>query len=144
MNKTSPYFLELRKIIWPIEWHESKKFLPMALILCCVLFNYTVFRNTKDTMIISTAGASATTFLKLYLVTPAAILFFMLYAKINNMFSFEKTFYVITIPFLVFMGLFAFVFHPFIDQIQPSELLRPFHLKTTVLMPLGNTRCSVW
>jgi len=117
---TEAQFSKWRARIWPIHGYEMKKFLPMALIMCCVLFNYTVFRNTKDTMIISTAGASATTYLKLYFVTPSAILFFMLYAKLNNAFSFEKTFYVVTAGFLTFMGLFAFVFHPFIDQVQPS------------------------
>ncbi len=117
---TQPEFSKWRARIWPIHNHEMKKFLPLALIMCCVIFNYTVFRNTKDTMIISTAGAAATTFLKLYFVTPSAILFFIYYAKVSSLFDDEKIFYVITIPFIVFMAIFSFVLHPFITQIQPS------------------------
>ena len=50
-------FSGLRAFLWPIHNHELKKFIPLALIMCCILFDYTVFRNTKDTLILTSAGA---------------------------------------------------------------------------------------
>lgn len=115
-----PEFSTLRGFLWPIHNYEMKKFFPLAMIMCCILFNYTVLRNTKDTLIISSAGASTITFLKLYFVTPAAILFFVLYAKISNIFDSEKIFYVLMVPFLLFMGAFAFILNPMLSSIHPS------------------------
>ncbi len=58
-------FTGLRAILWPIHKHELKKFLPLALIMFCILFNYTLLRDTKDTIVVTSAGAGAISFLKL-------------------------------------------------------------------------------
>jgi ATP:ADP antiporter, AAA family len=70
-----PEFTGLRASLWPIHNHELKKFLPLAFIMFCILFNYTLLRDTKDTIVVNSAGAGAISFLNLYCVTPAAILF---------------------------------------------------------------------
>ena len=75
-------FGPIRKLLWPIHNYEMKKFLPLGLIMFCILFNYTLLRDTKDTLVVNAAGARAITFLKLYCVTPGAILFVILYALI--------------------------------------------------------------
>ncbi|MBS0655723.1 MAG: hypothetical protein JSR46_08095, partial [Verrucomicrobia bacterium] len=33
-----------RKLLWPIHSHEVKKFLPMGIMMFCILFIYTVLR----------------------------------------------------------------------------------------------------
>ena len=76
---TQPEFTGLRAALWPIHTHELKKFLPLAFIMFCILFNYTLLRDTKDTIVVNSAGAGAISFLKLYCVTPAAILFVIFY-----------------------------------------------------------------
>ena len=81
---TAPEFTGWRAALWPIHGYELKKFLPLSLIMFCLLFNYTILRDTKDTLIVNTAGAGAITFLKLYCVTPAAALFVIFYAKLTN------------------------------------------------------------
>ena len=58
-------FGPIRKLIWPIHNYELKKFLPLGLIMFCILFNYTLLRDTKDTLVVNAAGAGAITFLKL-------------------------------------------------------------------------------
>jgi hypothetical protein len=37
-------FSGLRKLVWPIHSHEVKKFLPMGIMMFCILFIYTVLR----------------------------------------------------------------------------------------------------
>jgi ATP:ADP antiporter, AAA family len=116
----TPEFSRLRSMLWPIHSYEMKKFVPLALIMCLILFVYTTSRNIKDTLIVSSAGAGAITFLKLYCVMPSAMLFFILYTKLVNAFDLEKVFYLLVTPFLVFFALFASVLNPNLDSIQPS------------------------
>ncbi len=120
-TKKETEFSGLRKAFWPIHSHELKKFIPLAIIMFCLLFNYTILRDTKDSLIVNSAGAGAITFLKLYCVTPAAILFVVLYAKLTNILSRENVFYAVVAPFIIFFGLFGFVMYPNLDLIHPSK-----------------------
>jgi AAA family ATP:ADP antiporter len=113
-------FTGLRAALWPIHNHELKKFLPLGLIMFCILFNYTLLRDTKDTIVVNSAGAGAISFLKLYCVTPAAILFVILYAKLTNVLSRENVFYAVIAPFLIFFGAFAFLIYPNLEALHPS------------------------
>ncbi len=115
-----PEFTGWRAALWPIHNHELKKFLPLAFIMFCILFNYTLLRDTKDTIVVNSAGAGAISFLKLYCVTPAAVLFVLIYAKLTNVLSRENVFYAVITPFLVFFGLFAFIIYPNLDVLHPS------------------------
>jgi len=107
-------FTGLRGIFWPVHGFELKKFLPMGIMMMCILFNYTILRDTKDTLMVNApgGGAECLSFLKLYGVTPAAILFMILFIKLANVMSKERLFYAILTPFLVFFGVFAFLIYP--------------------------------
>lgn len=107
-------FKGLRGIFWPVHGFELKKFLPMGLMMMCILFNYTILRDTKDTLMVNApgGGAECLSFLKLYGVTPAAILFMIGFIKLANVFSREKLFYIVLTPFLVFFSAFAFIIYP--------------------------------
>ncbi|CAO5676154.1 MAG: ADP,ATP carrier protein 1 [Holosporales bacterium] len=120
-SEATPEFTGWRATLWPIHPHEMKKFIPLALIMFAVLFNYTVLRDTKDTLVVNAAGAGAITFLKSYCVTPMAVLFVIFYAKLTNMLSREKVFYATILPFLIFFGLFGFVLYPCLDLLHPSK-----------------------
>lgn len=113
-------FTGWRATLWPIHNYELKKFLPLALIMFCILFNYTLLRDTKDTIVINSTGAGAISFLKLYCVTPAAILFVLIYAKLTNVLSRENVFYAIVTPFLIFFGAFAFIIYPNLHALHPD------------------------
>lgn len=112
----------LRDILWPIHAFELKKFLPMGLMMMCILFNYNILRDTKDTLVVNApaAGAECISFLKLYGVTPAAILFMIIFMKLANVFTREKLFYVVLLPFLVFFGAFGFIIYPHCDLFHMS------------------------
>lgn len=112
-------FSGMRAALWPIHGYELKKFLPLAFIMFCLLFNYTILRDTKDTLVVNSAGAGAITFLKLYCVTPAAILFVILYAMLTQYLKRETVFYAVVTPFVVFFTAFAFLY-PHLDTLHPS------------------------
>lgn len=103
---------ELRKVFWPIEWHENKKFIPLALMMFCILFNYSTLRSIKDGFVVTGIGPEAISFLKTYVVLPAAILMMIVYAKLCNIMNPQKVFYTVTSFFLLFIAFFAFVLYP--------------------------------
>ncbi len=109
-----------RRLLWPIYNHELKKFLPLGFIMFGILFNYTLLRDTKDALVVNAAGAGIIPFLKFYCVTPAAVIFVMLYAKLCNVFDKETIFYVVVTPFLIFFAFFAFIIQPNFDLLHPS------------------------
>lgn len=118
---SSAEFSKIRSILWPIHSRELKKFLPMSAIIFFILFNYTILRNMKDTLVVNSAGASLITFLKLYCVTPSAVLFVVMYMKVSSLVSRENIFYVMLAPFLVFFLIFAFFLYPNVDAIHPAK-----------------------
>lgn len=124
----TPEFTGLRARLWPIHSHELKKFIPLGIIMFCLLFNYTVLRDTKDALVVNSTGAGSITFLKSYCVTPAAILFVILYAKLTNVLSRENVFYAVVTPFLIFFAIYGFVLHPNLDILHPSaETVKALH-----------------
>lgn len=121
-NTPQPAFSKIRQALFPIYTDELKKFLPIAFIMLCILFNYTVLRNTKDALIGTAEGAGieAIPYLKSIFVMGSAIAFVVLYTKISNIFSAEKLFYILTSTFLIFFGAFALVIYPNIASLHPD------------------------
>lgn len=115
------FVAELRRVFWPIEWHENKKFIPMALMMFCILFNYAALRSIKDGFVVTDVGAESISFLKLYVVLPAAIIMMILYVELCNLLSEQKVFYTVATFFLAFIALFAFVFYPNHEYFQASK-----------------------
>src|SRR3990167_9654067 len=113
-NQTVEEFSGLRKVLWPIHSFELKKFLPMGIMMFCILFIYTVLRDTKDAILVNSpgAGAESLAFAKGIGVTTAAILFMILYTKAANIFKREGLFYVTALPFLIFFVLFPYCIYP--------------------------------
>lgn len=119
-NLSQPEFSGFRKIFWPIHNHELKKFLPMVLMMFCFLFNYTIMRDTKDTLIVTAAGAEAIPFLKFWGTLPMSILFVLIYAKLSNVLKPTTLFYAIILPFLLFFASFGYFIYPNIELVSPT------------------------
>jgi AAA family ATP:ADP antiporter len=118
-----PEFSKWRAFFWPVHAFELKKIIPMLLMFFFISFNYTILRDTKDTLLVtSSAGAEAIPFIKVWGVVPAAILFTLIYAKLSNILSRENLFYVTILPFLIFFGLFVTVIYPNMSVLQPNAL----------------------
>jgi len=122
MANDNKEFGKLRSFFWPIHAFELKKVLPMFLMFFCISFNYTILRDTKDTLIVTApgSGAEAIPFIKVWLVVPCAVLFMIVYAKLSNTLSKEKLFYTIIAPFIIFFALFAVVIYPMKELLHPT------------------------
>lgn len=121
VNKVSE-FTGFRKIFWPVHNFEIKKVIPMALMMFCVLFNYTILRDAKDGLVVTAPGSGAETisFLKLYGTLPFAVVLMGIYAKLSTILSKQKLFYTTVSIFVVFFFVFAYVIFPLKDQLHVS------------------------
>lgn len=123
MSNETKAFGKWRSFFWPIHTFELKKVLPMFLMFFCISFNYTILRDTKDTLLVTApgSGAEAIPFVKVWLVVPCAVLFMLIYAKLSNILTKPQLFYAVTVPFLVFFALFAIVLYPSRDLLHPTD-----------------------
>ena len=64
---------QLKGMIPPAN--ERKKLIPLALMFFCILFNYTILRDTKDVLMVTApkSGAEVIPFIKTYVNLPTAI-----------------------------------------------------------------------
>jgi AAA family ATP:ADP antiporter len=100
-----------------------KKFIPMSLIMICILFIYTLCRDLKDTLVQTRAiGASSEmlSVLKIGVVFPLSIVFMAVFMKLSNKFSGNQMFYGVTIFFVSFFVLFGFVLFPNAEYLHGS------------------------
>ncbi|XP_020099269.1 ADP,ATP carrier protein 1, chloroplastic-like [Ananas comosus] len=116
-SKEKPKFLG-------VEVMTLKKIIPLGIMFFCILFNYTILRDTKDVLVVTAKGSSAEIipFLKTWVNLPMAIGFMLLYTKLSNVLSKEALFYTVIFPFIAFFGAFAFVLYPLRDVIHPTAL----------------------
>merc|ERR1712151_897872 len=117
-----PELSKFQQIFWPIHNYELKKFLPMVIMIFFFLFNYTIMRDTKDTLVVTAAGAEVIPFLKLWGTLPVSILFVLLYAKLSNALKAETLFYTMVTPFLVFFVAFGYIIYPNLSFFSPHNL----------------------
>lgn len=106
----------------------------MALMMFCILFNYTVLRNTKDSLIITAIGPEALPFLKGLFVLPTSMMFVLLYSKLSNSLKISQTFFLLTSIFVIFFALYNAFIYPNRALIQPDpmwiEAMRSTHPHT--------------
>jgi len=122
MASTTQEFGKWRARLWPVYRFELKKLIPMVLLFFFILFNYTILRDTKDTLVVTAAkGSQVIPFLKFWGVLPCAVLFMLLYAKLSNKLSKPALFYATVVPFVVFFGLFGTVLYPLRDSLHPHQ-----------------------
>jgi len=100
-----------------------KKVAPLGFMFFCILFNYTILRDTKDVLVVTAPGSGAEIipFLKTWVNLPMAIGFMFLYGQLANMMSTQALFYTVIFPFIAFFGAFAFVIYPIRDIIHPNN-----------------------
>lgn len=123
-NKNNPFSSSgLRLFFWPIHDYELKKFIPLALMSFLFTFIYSILRNTKDALLITTPGGiEAVPFLTIFSILPVLI-FALIYTKISNLISKEKLFVLSLLPFLIFFPLFGFVLYPNKDLLHSTTVV---------------------
>lgn len=123
-------FNKFQAFFWPIHKYELKKFLPMSILMFCILFVYTLVRDLKDvfvqyhTHMWAGAGKADTTqmlsALKVWYVLPMAFLAVMGFTFLVNKFGSKKTFYIIITFFMVFYAIFGFILYPNLEHLIMS------------------------
>lgn len=106
-----------------VEVITLKKVIPLGIIFFCILFNYTILRDTKDVLVVTAPGSGAEIipFLKTWVNLPMAVGIMVLYGQLANVLPKETLFYTCIIPFLAFFGSFAFILYPMRDVIHPTK-----------------------
>lgn len=120
-----PFFAEPETPkIFGIEILTLKKIIPLGLMFFCILFNYTILRDTKDVLVVTAKGSSAEIipFLKTWVNLPMAVGFMLLYTKLANVLSKKALFYTVIVPFIAFFGAFGFLLYPLSNYIHPQAL----------------------
>lgn len=132
-NGKKGFFSKMKSSIPPKS--EMKKLVPLALMFFCILFNYTILRDTKDVLMITApkSGAEVIPFIKTYVNLPTAIGFTALYSKLCDKMDQKNVFYTCTIPFLIFFGLFASTIYPSIGFLHPHAFVD----KMASILPAG-------
>jgi hypothetical protein len=74
-------------ILFPIYPKELAKFFGLSSMMFWAIFVFTLARDTKDALIVTSCGAESIAFLKVYGVIPAATLFMILYSKLASILS---------------------------------------------------------
>ena len=113
---------KIREVLWPIHKSELRLFVPMGLMMLCMLFNFGALRSVKDSLVVPNIGPEVISFLKLWVVLPSTILFTIIYVRLSNLFSYEQVFYIIVSSFIVFFIFFAYVIFPQQDLLHPDAL----------------------
>ena len=102
-----------KNLVFPIERSELKLFSQLAIILFCILANFSFLRTLKDGLVIPLIGAESISFLKLWLVLPTAVVFTILYVKLSNVFELDKLFSILVGLFVCILLIFAFLIYPY-------------------------------
>jgi len=116
-------FSKIRSIIFPIHKNELRKFLPLTSIFFMISFNYSTLRSLKDMFLLSNSGAEVIYYLKLFGVTPAIILFTIIYGKVSKAMDRDGRFNVFILYFLAFFGLFYLFLLPNLHSLSPTTLV---------------------
>ncbi|KAK9802845.1 hypothetical protein WJX73_006722 [Symbiochloris irregularis] len=120
-----PKYFGIERLTW-------MKIISLGFMFFCILFNYTILRDTKDVLVVTAPGSGAEVipFLKTWVNLPMAIGFSVIYAKLSNVLNNESLFYVCIIPFIIFFGSFAFIMYPLRDVLHPTEFCQQLLEKT--------------
>ncbi|MDR2074055.1 MAG: NTP/NDP exchange transporter [Oscillospiraceae bacterium] len=117
----APEFGKVRSVLWPIHGFELKKFLPMSILMFCVLFVYTAVRDLKDIFVQKYAvlgGPELISALKLWFVLPVSFVVAGIFASMVSKLGMKKTFYIISSFYALFFFIFAFFLFPNRDVIH--------------------------
>lgn len=123
-------FGPIRSFLLPIHRHELRKLIPMLLMLFFICFNYTILRNLKDALVVTTSGAEVIPFIKVWVMLPTAVLLTIVFTRLCNRFSQERVFYIMISLFLIFFAVFAFVLYPLREFLHPKGLFLQQFLPT--------------
>jgi len=113
-GKEWQFFKRIFSYLFPVTKHESKKVLPLAFIMFFVLFNYTILRDVKDSLVLTAhgCGSESFSFLKTWGTLPFAILLMGCYGKLATVLSKPTLFRATVLFFFGFFAIFGYLIFP--------------------------------
>lgn len=108
-----------------ISWRRNvTKLLPMMSLFFLISFVYSILRPMKIALVVSASGSGAQIipYIKTWGILPGAILFTILFTKLNRRFTREQVFYTMVSIFLGFFLLFMLVLFPLSETLEWSSL----------------------
>jgi AAA family ATP:ADP antiporter len=87
-------------------------------MMILTLYVYSVLRNTKDVLILSSIGAELLSTVKLYGVLPSAIIFMVVYTKLANTTTRLSIYYILITFFALFFAAFALFLYPNLESLK--------------------------
>ncbi|WP_187440042.1 Npt1/Npt2 family nucleotide transporter [Candidatus Cytomitobacter primus] len=130
------------KLLFPIKKSELKLFVPISLLMLLILFNTSIFKTLKDTLMIAdkNSGAEVVNFLKIFIVVPLSFLFVFLYSKACNWVDNRVIFYYVIGFFTLFFLIFTLYLYPNKELLHPSpdhiEYLKLLYPRLKWVMPI--------
>jgi ATP/ADP translocase len=96
-----------------LQWSRESVSAPLMLMYFLLLVMNTLLRDTKDTLLVtSAAGVEAIPLLKAWVVIPFSMAYLVLYYKLSQILNARQLFYCILLLFNCFFIAFALVFYP--------------------------------
>ncbi len=94
---------------WQIKDHEYKKFLPITIMGCIIIFIYTICRQAKDTMIYSVIPGETVVFAKILVVLFNIIYFSYYYIRLSKNAHYKNLLLIALLPILGYYVLFNYL-----------------------------------
>jgi AAA family ATP:ADP antiporter len=95
-----------------MEKNEKYKFIFSSLIMLFTIYILSIFKGSKDTLIITKLGAELISTIKLYGVLPSAFLVTLIYTKLTNYFTRIQIYHFLNWAFITFFVLFGVLLYP--------------------------------
>ncbi len=129
-------FNKFQEIFFPIHKYELKKFLPMSILMFCMLFIYNLVRNLKDWFIQYNSNlwvsarpeesANLISALKFWYVLPCAFLMVIIFTVLVDKFGHDNSFYIVVSGFMMFYFIYGYFIYPNLDRLlmSPEQITR--------------------
>ena len=91
---------------------KVKKTIVLSLMMALTIFIFTILRNAKDALVISSMGAELLSTIKLYGVLPCAFLMVLFYSRIATWLTRIQTYYFMIVFFISYFIFFAYFIYP--------------------------------
>ncbi|WP_157952618.1 Npt1/Npt2 family nucleotide transporter [Candidatus Similichlamydia epinepheli] len=104
--------MSLRSSFWPVKQGEARVLIPLIITLFLIAFNYYSLKSIKDTLVITSAGASAVPFIKTWALLPSTFFASYFFAIISIRIGPRRAFLVMLSLFLSFYAVFIFILYP--------------------------------